>query len=81
MSIIGYTLLVLGCIVWIVGEVMFLARAYRQSLGWFLGCLFIPLVPFVFLFMHFRLTIRPFALAICGFLVAAIGGWMAGVQL
>ena len=81
MSIIGYTLLVVGCIVWLVGEVMFLARAYRQSLGWFLGCLFVPLVSFVFLFVHFRLTVRPFLLATVGFAVALLGGWVAGVQV
>jgi hypothetical protein len=81
MIITGYTLLILGCIVWLVGEVMFLARAYRQSLGWFLGCLFIPLVSFVFLFVHFRLTVRPFLLATAGCAVAVLGGWMAGVHL
>ena len=63
------------------GEVMFLAAAYKQSLGWLLCCLFVPLASFVFLFMHFRKAIRAFGFATAGLLVALVGGWMAGIQL
>lgn len=81
MIAIGYILLVLGCIVGLVGDVMFLTVAYKRSLLWFFGCLFVPIVWFVFFFMNLRATARPFAISIVGLLVACLGGWMAGIEL
>jgi hypothetical protein len=81
MSIIGYILLVLGCIVCLVGEIMFLTVAYKRSLLWFFGCLFVPIVWFIFFFMNLRATARPFALSIVGLLLACLGGWMVDIEL
>jgi len=81
MSIIGYILLILGCIICVVGEVMFLTVAYKRSLLWFFGCLFVPIIWLIFFFMNFRATARPFAVSVVGFLVACLGGRMAGIEL
>jgi hypothetical protein len=80
MHIIGYILLVLGLILWLVGEVMFLTVAYRRSLLWFFGCLFVPIVWFIFFFMNLRATGRPFVISLAGLLVVGLGGWMAGIE-
>ena len=79
MIIVGHILLALGLAVVLAGEVMFLAVAFRRSLWWFLGCLFVPLVDIAFLLFNFKATARPFGIAVLGLLVAGFGAWMAGV--
>ena len=81
MIAIGYIFLVLGCIAALIGEVMFLTVAYKRSLLWFFGCLFVPIIWFIFFFMNLRATAKPFALSIAGLLAACLGGWMAGIEL
>lgn len=80
MSIISHILLVTGCIVGLAGEVMFLNIAYRRSLGWFFGCLFVPLVGEVFLLTHWRAAWRPFAISLVGFAIAVLGALMSEHQ-
>jgi hypothetical protein len=67
MTILGYLLLSLGCLTSMVGEVMFLAIAYRRSLWWFFGCLFIPVVDLIFFFLNLRATAKPFVIFWSGF--------------
>ena len=81
MHIIGYILLVLGGIVWVVGELMFLTVAYKRSVLWLIGCLFVPIVAFIFFVTNLRATARPFAIELAGFLCLCLGGWMAGIEL
>jgi len=75
----GYILFAIGVIVAIYGEVRFLVVAYNRSLWWFFGCLFVPLVSWVFLFLNFKATIKPFCLLLLGLLVGGLGCWMSGV--
>ena len=80
MSAIGYILLtvgLIGCIYW---QVRFLVLAYHQSLWWFFGCLFVPLVAWVFLFVHFKIAAKPFGLCLLSLLVAGLGGYLAGAS-
>ena len=81
MNIVGYILLVLGGIVWVVGELMFLTVAYKRGLLLLFGCLFVPFVSFIFFLTNLRATAMPFAIELAGFLVVCLGGWMAGVEL
>jgi hypothetical protein len=78
MVVLGYILLFSGVIIGLVGEVMFLAVAYKRSLWWFFGCLFIPIVAWIFLFLNFKVVAKPFGLQILGLALAGLGGWMAG---
>jgi hypothetical protein len=80
MTAIGCVLAVLGCLVALVGEVMFLTVAYKRGLLWFFGCLFIPIIWLIFFFLNVRATAGPFAISIGGLLVACLGGWMAGIE-
>jgi FtsH-binding integral membrane protein len=79
MATLGYILLVLGLIATLYWQVRFLVVAYNRNLWWFFGCLFVPLVDWIFLFLNFKATAKPFGLSLLGLLVAGIGGWMAGV--
>ena len=79
MTNVGYILLVLGVVVGIIGELMFLVVAYRRSLLWFFGCLFIPIVCWIFFFLNMKATIKPFAFQVLGLLLAGFGCYFAGV--
>jgi hypothetical protein len=79
MVLLGYILLAFGLIVGLYGEVRFLVVAYNRNLWWFFGCLFVPLVSWVFLLLNFKATIKPFGLSLLGLLLAGLGCWMAGV--
>jgi hypothetical protein len=57
----------------IYGEVRFLVVAWNRNLWWFFGCLFVPLVAWVFLFLNLRATLKPFALSLLGLLLAGLG--------
>jgi hypothetical protein len=58
----GYILVLIGNVTGVIGLVLLLRAAYRQGLGWLVGCLVLPPLWLVLLMFHFRHTIRPFAL-------------------
>jgi hypothetical protein len=78
MTTLGYVLFGLGCIAGIVGDVQFLAVAFRHSLVWFFLCLFIPFVGLIFFLLNVRETWRPVLLSTAGLIVAGAGYWIAG---
>jgi hypothetical protein len=80
MTVLGDVVLLLGAIVCLYGQVRFLVVAYNRSLWWFFGCLFVPLVDWIFFFLNLKTTIRPFTISIAGLIVAAIGAWLAGIH-
>jgi hypothetical protein len=73
MTILGYILLAVGCIVGLIGDVRFLVIAYRHSATWFILCLFIPLVGLLFFLLHVKETWRPVVLSTIGLTVAIAG--------
>jgi len=79
MIVIGYILLVLGCFAGLYWQLRFLAIAYRRSAWWLFGCLFLPFVDWIFLFLNFRATRKPFGLSLAGLIIAGLGAWMVGV--
>jgi hypothetical protein len=70
----------LGSLTSMVGEIMFLAVAYKRSLWWFFGCLFIPIVELIFFFLNLRATAKPFAIFAAGLLMVWIGAQLAGID-
>ena len=80
MVVLGYTLLILGFLIGVVGEVMFLKIAYRRSLCWFFGCLIVPFVSLIFLLLNFKETAKPFGIAVVGFVLCCLGGRLAGYE-
>jgi hypothetical protein len=80
MHVFGCILLTLGAIACLYWQVRFLALAYKQSLWWFFGCLFVPFVDWVFLFFNFKTAIKPFGLSLLGLIVTGLGCRAAGVE-
>jgi hypothetical protein len=78
MTTLGYTLFWLGMIVWLVGNVMFLAIVFRYSLIWFFGCLFFPLIDLIYFALNVKKTLKPMLIATAGCLTAAAGYWLGG---
>jgi hypothetical protein len=78
MMILSHSLIVIGLVTWFVGDVMYLNAMYRRGFGWFFGGLFVPLIDLVFLFVHWRLAFRPFALSLAGIVVLFVGALISG---
>ena len=73
MTALAYILLILGLVTWLYGEIQFLVIAYRHGVGWFLACLFLPFVGWVFFLFYTKETWRPMLLSLAGFLLAGLG--------
>jgi len=57
----------------VVGAIGLLIAAFRTSFLWGLGCLLIPLVSLIFLFVHWSEAKNPFFLYLAGMALLAIG--------
>lgn len=79
MIIVGQLLIVLGGLGLLVANILLLTVAYKRSLPWFFGCLFVPIVGLVFLLLHLRACAKPLAIGVGGVLLLWVGTSMAGV--
>ena len=73
MMVLGSVLFWIGLIVWITGEVRLLALAYRQSLVWFFGCLFVPFVSWIFFLLNVKQAWKSVVVATVGFILTGTG--------
>lgn len=71
--ILSQTFFFTGLAISIVGHVMFLVAAQRVSWGWFLSCLFMPLVGLLFIIMHFPRAWKPLVVELAGLMAMAAG--------
>jgi uncharacterized membrane protein len=79
MEIITY----IGIIISVIGAIGFLVAAFRESILWGLGCLFISPVSLVFLILHWSEAKNPFFLQLVGIaliILAASMGSEAGFE-
>ena len=79
MPIIGYALVMMGFVVGIIGEAMFMVVTYRRGLFCFFGCLFIPFFSFFFLILNLKSTLKPFLLSTLGAVIIGLGASLAGI--
>ncbi len=68
--------IVVGILAGLVGDWMILVRAYRYGTGWFLGCLLLPLVGWLFAFFAMPRPALPLTLSVGGTLLALSGWWV-----
>ena len=73
MSLLGNIIIWVGCIIYLVGEAKFMVVAYRRSLPWFFGYLFIPLVGLLFFLLNIRKTWQSVVLQIVGLVIVVAG--------
>ena len=76
MNALGITLLVLGGIAAIIGGIMMVVAAFRQSIWWGLAYLFVPVASLVFVFVHWAEAKKGVLINLAGF-VLLVGGAFA----
>ena len=78
MGILGMILMAVGFIICFVGGIWCLVLAFKESVLWGLGYIFIPFVSLVFVFMHWDKTKKPFLITLAGAVLAIVGILMGG---
>ena len=73
MAVIGYLLVAIGCIIYLVGAVKFLIAAFNESIVWFICCLIVPFAGLVFLILHWNVAKKPFVTMLIGMVPMVIG--------
>ena len=64
----------------VVGHLWFLVVTFKESIGWGLGCLFLPLVDTIFLIKHWSVAKKPFAVTL-GAIPFSLIAFLADPQL
>jgi len=75
----------IGCVITIVAGIWFLVVAFKTSILWGLGCLIVPFVSLIFLFMHWEAAKRPFLWNVLGLAMIIVPvlmhqEWMGGLR-
>ena len=60
MDLLGYLLLGIGVFIALVYSIRFIIVAFQTSILWGLGCLLVPPVSLIFLFVHWKEAKLPF---------------------
>ena len=66
MGIAGPGLLIIGLIVHLIGWIMLIVVAWRESIWWGLLSIFVPFVALIFVITHWQDAKRPFLISISG---------------
>lgn len=74
----GTMLAIIGLIVALVGGIWLLVEAFRESILWGLGALFIPFVGLIFAILHWDKGGKPLLIGIVGNVIMFAGRAMAG---
>jgi hypothetical protein len=72
-------LLIIGLLIFIVGGIAFLVVAFRTSVIWGLGCIFIAPVQILYLFLHWNDAKKPFLIQVIGGVIMLVSGYMQGM--
>ena len=67
-------LTIIGFVIMLIGGIWLLIEAFRESILWGLGCLFIPIVTLIFVIMHWDKGGKPFLIQVVGMVLFAVGG-------
>lgn len=69
-------LVILGAVMALAGWIWIVVLAFQDHILWGLGSLFIPLVAFIFVVMHWGKAWKPFVIQLLGGILIAVGGIM-----
>ena len=72
METLGMIIWGIGLLISVIGGIWFLVVAFRETIWWGLGCLFIPIVALVFLIMHWGNAAKPFFVSLLGVVIMVI---------
>ena len=73
MEIVGYMLVGLGVIIYLIGGIEFLIAEFRMSFWWLLGGILFPVIDVVFLCVHFNEAWPPTKKCLIGCLIVLMG--------
>jgi len=76
MATLGLVLMLVGAVVGCIGGVMVLIQAFKTSVLWGLGTIFVPFVGLIFVITHWQETKKAFLINIIGFAVMILGAMM-----
>lgn len=74
----GGILVVIGLVIVVVGGIMLLIEAFKESVMWGVGSLLFSPVSLVFVFMHWDVAKKPFLLQLGGIALFVVGGIAGG---
>ena len=69
----GTLLLIVGVILCLIGGIWLLVEAFKESVLWGLGSIFVPFVSLIFAIMHWSECKVPFLMNVVGFLLLIAG--------
>ena len=78
MEALGTLILLVGGLAILVGNIWFLGEAFRTSILWGLGCIFIPFVSLIWLVSNWDRGRAPFLVSLAGGGVAFLGMMIGG---
>jgi uncharacterized membrane protein YhhN len=78
MNILGQLLFFLGLILFFIGGIWFIVVTFQESILWGLACLFLPVVSFIFMIVHWPEAKKPTLLQIASFVMIFVGAFLAG---
>jgi hypothetical protein len=73
MELLGSAVVLVGLALMVLGGLVFVVKAFRESVLWGLGVLLLPFVSLVFLVLHWRQAKDPFLLQLIGLGVMLLG--------
>jgi hypothetical protein len=73
MELLGSVVVLVGLALMVLGGLVFVVKAFRESILWGLGVLFLPFVSLIFLALHWRQAKDPFFLQLVGLGVMLLG--------
>lgn len=76
MEVYGVVLVVIGIIIYLIGSIQYIIAECRESFWWFIGGLIFPIVPFIFLCVHFHEAWPSMKKVLLGVLLIIIGAFM-----
>jgi hypothetical protein len=73
MQILGITMLCIGALIGLIFGIQILVAAFRTSIWWGLGSLFVPIVGLIFIIVHWSVAKRPFLLSLIALPFVVLG--------
>lgn len=68
----------LGGLIALVGAIWLLVVAFKKSIWWGLGSLFVPFVSLIFVILNWQDSKKPFLIQVAGVVLCLIGAWKVG---
>mgnify|MGYP001821413435 FL=1 len=79
MAFIGWGLISIGMGLGLLGGIWLLIVAFKESIWWGLGSLFIPFVSLIFAVLHWSVAKTPFLISLLSIVMVIVGAFMTGM--